>query len=153
MFRRRLRVIRWPSSPPCSALSMLLGLLLNDAGDDTIAFSFPHALGFWRWQVGQNLSDPIEVEFPSLAEASTAQWGSLKDRWGPPPRPFVVAQRGWLEGQRGQTFSFCVPLPLDWWFALSRFSAFPTFRALLRSGKPGVKFLSRFPQYCRFFTR
>ncbi|CAM9277058.1 unnamed protein product [Laminaria digitata] len=46
----------------------------------------------YRREVGQKLSDPIETEFPSLAEASAAQWGSLKDRWGPPPRPFVVAQ-------------------------------------------------------------
>lgn len=44
------------------------------------------------WQVGQNLSDPFDMEFPSLAEASEVQWVSLKDRWGPPPRPFVVAQ-------------------------------------------------------------
>lgn len=32
------------------------------------------------------------MEFPSLAEALSAQWGSLKDRWGPPPKPFVAAQ-------------------------------------------------------------
>ncbi|CAM9955753.1 unnamed protein product, partial [Hapterophycus canaliculatus] len=43
-------------------------------------------------QIGQDLSDPLEMEFPSLAEASAAHWGSLKDRWGPPPKPFVAAQ-------------------------------------------------------------
>lgn len=43
-------------------------------------------------QVGQSLSDPIEVAFPSLEEAFAAKWASLKDRWGPPPKPFVVAQ-------------------------------------------------------------
>lgn len=43
-------------------------------------------------QIGQNLSDPFEVEFPTLDEALEVQWGSLKDRWGPPPKPFVVAQ-------------------------------------------------------------
>lgn len=43
-------------------------------------------------QIGQNLSDPFEMEFPSLDEALGAPWGSLKDRWGPPPKPFVVAQ-------------------------------------------------------------
>ncbi|CAM9857878.1 unnamed protein product [Pylaiella littoralis] len=46
----------------------------------------------YRREVGQNLSDPFDMEFPSLAEASEVQWVSLKDRWGPPPRPFVVAQ-------------------------------------------------------------
>lgn len=67
----------------------------QDTGDGVLAFSLPRVLGAgWRWQVGQKLSDPIEIEFPSLAEASAAQWGSLKDRWGPPPKPFVVAQRG-----------------------------------------------------------
>lgn len=43
-------------------------------------------------QIGQNLSDPFDMEFPSLEEALEVQWGSLKDRWGPPPKPFVVAQ-------------------------------------------------------------
>ncbi|CAN0043805.1 unnamed protein product [Ascophyllum nodosum] len=46
----------------------------------------------YRQEVGQNLSDPMEMGFPSLEEASAAKWGSLKDRWGPPPGPFVVAQ-------------------------------------------------------------
>lgn len=43
-------------------------------------------------QIGQNLSDPFDMEYPSLEEAAEVQWGSLKDRWGPVPRPFVVAQ-------------------------------------------------------------
>lgn len=43
-------------------------------------------------QIGQNLSDAFDMEFPSLEEALEVQWGSLKDRWGPPPKPFVVAQ-------------------------------------------------------------
>eukprot|EP00752_Nemacystus_decipiens_P005543 g5015.t1 len=46
----------------------------------------------YRREIGQNLSDPFDVEFPSLEEALEVQWGSLKDRWGPPPKPFVVAQ-------------------------------------------------------------
>ncbi|CAM9995952.1 unnamed protein product [Scytosiphon promiscuus] len=42
----------------------------------------------YRREVGQELSDPLEMEFPSLEEALAAQWVSLKDRWGPPPKPF-----------------------------------------------------------------
>ena len=64
-----------------------------------LPFAFCPSLVFVGWcqyrrrKVGQKLSDPVEIEFPSLVEASAAEWGSLKDRWGPPPKPFVVAQR------------------------------------------------------------
>lgn len=56
-------------------------------------------------QVGQNLSDPFEMEFPSLDEALEVPWGSLKDRWGPPPKPFVVAQGMDLCQQKNSSLS------------------------------------------------
>ncbi|CAM9434302.1 unnamed protein product [Ectocarpus sp. 6 AP-2014] len=58
------------------------GLLFCDLGPKHV----------YRREIGQILSDPMDMEFPSLEEASAAQWSSLKDRWGPPPKPFVTAQ-------------------------------------------------------------
>lgn len=46
----------------------------------------------YRKEVGQNLSDPVDAVFPTLEEATAANWGSLKDRWGLPVTPFVVAR-------------------------------------------------------------
>ncbi|CAM9195434.1 unnamed protein product [Choristocarpus tenellus] len=45
-----------------------------------------------RREVGQGLSDPIDMEFPSLEEATAAKWGSLKDRWGHVPQAYITIQ-------------------------------------------------------------
>lgn len=48
-----------------------------------------------REQEGQKLKEPEHLAFPTLEEAYSATWSSLKDRWGFPPKPFVVARCEW----------------------------------------------------------